>query len=124
MPLTHAMTPVKPYASHGSALLLFAPLLAYAADQALAAFDPSTPRFWGTLAVVQALNVLGWAASSLPQLAKWIDGDTVRERLENRLTIIQGLALSFMAGNIAYYGGRYYMALAEILCFIAAAVKQ
>jgi hypothetical protein len=41
---------------------------------------------------------------------------------ERRLKILQGLVVALLAGNIAYYGGYYYFTLAEIACFIAAAV--
>lgn len=118
--------------SIGSAwLLCFVPVLAWAADQVLIPFDPSTGRFWITFAMVQVLNLLGYGASSLPQLASWIDEGTAREVLEKRLTIVQGVLVSIMAGNIAYYAGRYSVwpavlpanfGATEIVCFISAAV--
>src|SRR6266850_8221906 len=82
-----------------------------------------SPRFWVAGLVVMVLAFSGYAASSLPEWAKWKDesGDAVAIS-ERRLKIIQGLVIAMLAGNIAYYGGFYYLAIAEVACFIAAAV--
>lgn len=99
------------------------PLAAYAAEQAMRALDPGAPRFWWALVAVQILSLVGYAASSLPQWAGWIDdsGGAVAV-LERRLKIVQGLAIAILAGNCAYYGGFHYFGMAEVLCFGAAAV--
>lgn len=112
------------YLSVGSFLLLMAiPAAAFAAEAVLAKFEPTTMRFWMAFIAVQFLNVLGYAASSLPQLANWVDDSgTNVERLTRRYKIISGCCVAAMAGNIGYYGGMYYVGVAEIGCFIAAAV--
>lgn len=104
-------------------LLLLLPLAAIAAEQAVRSIDASSVRFWIAGAAVQVLAVFGWSASSLPELAKWRDttgGDVAIA--ERRLKILQGLAVAGLACNIAYYGGYYYLGVAEIGCFIAAAI--
>lgn len=74
-------------------------------------------RFWWTLLAVQVLAALGYAASSLAQWAGWPDGT-----LAMRLNIVQGAVTAFLAGNIGFYGSFYYFSLAEVVCFITAAV--
>ncbi len=103
-----------PYASIASGCLLaLVPLAALAAEQLVRAFEPSGLRFWVTLAAVQILWFVGYAASSLPAWAKWPDGTVL-----DRLTIIQGVVTGALAGNICYYGGLYYLDIAEVACFI------
>lgn len=116
-----AVLPLMRRASWVPPLLL--PAVAYAAAQATLAVDAGTTRFWVALAAVQVLAAFGYAASSLPQWAQWVDdtGGAVAI-IERRLKIVQGLVIALLAGNIAYYGGYYYFAMAEIPCFIAAAV--
>lgn len=103
-------------------LLMVVPVAAFAAE-ALQKFEPTTMRFWVACLAVQFLNSLGYAASSLPELANWIDdGGTAVERLTRKFKIIRGCCIAALAGNIGYYGGLYYMGVAEVGCFIAAAV--
>lgn len=102
---------------------LFLPALAFAAAQATLAVDAGTSRFWAALAAVQILAGFGYAGSSLPQWAQWVDDSGGPVAIaERRLKIVQGLCLAVLAGNIAYFGGYYYAGLAEIPCFIGAAV--
>lgn len=99
------------------------PVVAKAAAQATLAADAGTPRFWVALGAVQVLAFFGYGASSLPEWAQWKDvtgGDVAIA--QRRLKIVQGLMIALLAGNIAYYGGMYYLAGPEIVCFIAAAV--
>jgi hypothetical protein len=93
-----------------------------AAEQRTRPLDGSL-HFWVAAAVVMLLSFAGYAASSLPEWAKWKDesGDPVAIS-ERRLKIIQGLVLGMLAGNIAYYGALYYLAIAEVACFIGAVV--
>lgn len=102
---------------------IFFMVLAIAAHAAVAAFDPTTNRFWAALGAVQVLAFIGFGASSLPSLAGWIDenGSPV-ERLERKLNIIRGAIVACLAANICYYGGFYYMGAAEVGCFMGAAV--
>lgn len=104
-------------------LCMLPPLVAYAAEQAMRALDPGAARFWWALVAVQVLALVGYAASSLPQWAGWIDdsGGAVAV-LERRLKIVQGLVIALLAGDCAYYGGYHYFGMAEVLCFGAAAV--
>lgn len=102
---------------------LLLPAAGALAEQAVRSVDASTARFWIAFAAVQLLSVFGYSASSLPEWAKWRDitgGDVAIA--ERRLRILQGLMVSVLAGNIAYYGGYYYFVLAEIGCFIGAAI--
>ena len=106
--------PPAPCASIASGLfLVLVPLAARAAEQLARDFEPGTTRFWFTLAAVQVLWAIGYAASSLPAWAKWQDGTRL-----DRLTIVQGVVVAGMAGNICYYGAFYYMGAAEIASFI------
>lgn len=112
-------------AAHFSSLILMAiwvPTTALAAAQAVLSADVGTNRFWIALIAVQILGFFGYAASSLPQWAKWLDvsGDVVAIA-ERRLKIIQGLFIAFLSANIAYVLGYYYGGVAEIPSFIAAA---
>ena len=91
--------------------------LSVAAESLVRSFDPSAPRFWASLAAVQFLWLLGYTASSLPVWAKWPDG-----ALADRLTILQGVVVSGLAGNVAYYGGYYHVGFAEVVCFIGAGI--
>lgn len=103
--------------------LVAVPLAVYAADAVVRTLDASTWRFWGAAFAVQLLWLIGYGASSLPEWAQWRDrtgGDVAIA--ERRLRIIQRMLLACLAGNVAYYGGYYYYTLAEILCFLAAAV--
>lgn len=70
--------------------------LAYAASSAPIAFGSS--HFWWMLAGAQVLLGLGYLASSLPTWAKWEDGTTLE-----RLVIIQGVFVSIVAGNVAFF---------------------
>jgi hypothetical protein len=102
-------------------VLFFSPIMALAAEAAGRSLDGSW-RFWVTLFAVQILTTLGYGASSLAQLAKWRDGS-----LYERLMIMQGFWVAMLAGNIAYYGGFYYLPSMgvitnEVGCFIGAAV--
>lgn len=103
-----------PSASVASGFVLaLVPLVALAAEQVVRVFEPGTVRFWVTLGAVQLLWMFGYAASSLPLWAKWPDGT-----VQDRLTIVQGVVVGCIAGNIAYFGGYYIGNLAEIACFI------
>jgi len=97
--------------------------VAFAAADSNARTLSGDVRFWVALIAVQVLWVAGHAASSLPQWAQWLDdsGEPVVVR-ERRLKIVQGAIVSGLAGNIAYYGGYYYINLAEVACFISAAI--
>jgi hypothetical protein len=96
-------------------LLALIPLSALAADMAVGKLDLGNLRFWGVLAAVQAVTLVGYCASSLPQWAGWVDGTALV-----RLTIIQGVVTSLMAGNIAFFTGLYYAGLTEIVALMAA----
>lgn len=124
MLLTLNMTPLRHCLFAGStSLMAMIPVAAVSADAALAQFQPTTARFWFAFLAVQFLNVLGYGASSLPELANWINADgTAVERLTRRFKIIQGCMVAMLAGNIAYYGAMYYFGVADIGCFISAAV--
>lgn len=93
------------------------------AQQAVHALDPGSWRFWAAFGAVQGLAAIGWCASSLARSAGWIDtsGGPVAQ-LERRLVILQGVAISVLGSNAAYYGGFYGQGWAEIYCFIAAAL--
>lgn len=102
--------------------LALVPLAVAAAEAAVRELDASGVRFWAAFAAVQVLWLLGYAGSSLPQLAKWQDTTGGEVAIaERRLTIIQGVAVAALAGNIAYFGGYYYAGLAQVVCFIGAA---
>src|SRR5205807_769955 len=103
--------------------LAWLPAAALATAQGVRMLDGSSPRFWMAFFVVQVLALAGYAASSLPEWAEWKDqtGDPVAIA-QRRLKIIQGLVIALLAGNIAYYGGFHYLAVAEVASFIAAAV--
>lgn len=103
-------------------LLALVPVAAYAAEQAVRNLDASEARFWAALAAVQVLSLVGYASSSLPQWAGWIDdtGGAVAV-LERRLKIVQGLVIALLSGNAAYVSGYYYFGLPEIVCFGGAA---
>ena len=106
--------PQAPCASIASGLLAaLVPLAALAVDEMAHHFEPGTMRFWWTLGAVQVLWLFGYLASSLPAWAKWPDGT-----VQDRLTIVQGVMVGGLSGNIAYYGGFYYAGFAEIACFI------
>jgi hypothetical protein len=97
-------------------------LAAIAADKAVRALDASEPSFWLSLAAVQVLALFGYGCSSLHEWAGWVDdtGGQVAV-LERRLKIVQRMLIGLLAGNGAYFGGFYYYALAQVLCFGAAA---
>lgn len=103
-------------------VVLLWPLAVLAAQATLGA-DAGTSRFWAALGAVQVLSFFGYAASSLPEWAQWVDdtGGAVAI-VQRRLKIVQGLITALLAGNAAYYGGYYYVGAPEIGCFIAAAV--
>jgi hypothetical protein len=71
-----------------------------------------------TGAYLTGMSLLGWAAAALPSLAKWVDGS-----LETRLTVIQGIGTSLLAGVLAYL-----LALvagqSEMMGFIAAGLAS
>lgn len=95
-------------------LLLIIPLMAIAASETVKALDFHSARWWGLFIFVQLITLLGYAASSLSQWAGWIDGTVLA-----RLTIIQGVACSLMAGNIAFLLGVHYMQVTEVQALIA-----
>lgn len=97
-------------------LFLLAPVIAFATETALHA-DMSTLEFWLTLLCVQGLTMIGYGASSLALWAKWPDGS-----LEQRLTIVQGMLVAGLAGNIGYYYSYYSMAFPQIGSFTLAAL--
>lgn len=110
-----------PYLFAGSVLLV--PAVALAADAVLAHFEPTTARFWTAWFAVQVLSAIGYGASSLPELANWVDAEgSAVDRLKRRYKIIQGCLLAVLAGNVGYFGGMYYMGVSEIGCFIATSV--
>jgi len=99
------------------------PFAAMAADQAIRSIDPGAARFWWVFLAVQVLALVGYAASSLPQWAGWIDtAGGAQAILERRLKIVQGTVIAVLAGNCGYYGGFYYFALPEVLCFGTTAI--
>lgn len=101
----------------------FLPLAAFAAEKIARSIDAGEIRFWVAFGAVQILAFAGYGASSLPEWAKWVDLEGgAMAIVERRLKILQGLIIALLAGNIAYYGGYYYAMLAEIVCFIGAAV--
>lgn len=97
-------------------LPMLIPTSALALDTTVRSMDGGG-RFWVTLFAVQILATLGYAASSLAQWQGWPDGT-----LGVRLNIVQGMLTAILAGNIGFYGGYYYFNLAEVVCFITAAV--
>ena len=103
--------------------VLLVPAVALA-TQATWSADAGTLRFWLAFGAVQACAGWGYTCSSLRQWAGWVDktGGEVAV-MERRLALFQGVAIAFLAGNIAYYGGYYYAGLSEIVCFIGAAVS-
>jgi len=72
-------------------------------------------RFWIVAVAVQVLWSIGYLASSFSQWANWPDGT----RLE-KFQLIQGIFTSLFAGNVAYYGGYYYVECPEVAAFISA----
>lgn len=98
------------------------PWAAIAAEAATHELDAGSWRFWAAFGAVQILWGLGYAGSSLHEWAGWKDtsgGDVAIA--ERRLKIIQGMVIAALAGNIAYYGGYYYLSVAQVACFIGAA---
>lgn len=103
--------------------LALVPLDVYAAEQAVLRIDAGGVRFWAATAAVQMLWLSGYAASSLPEWAQWKDTNGGEVAIATRrLKIIQGMVIAGLSGNIAYFGGFYYFGIAEVGCFIAAAV--
>lgn len=105
---------IRPAASFftGNAALFLIPAAAFAADRA--ALDLSSARWWAVLGFVQAITLLGYAASSLSQWAGWIDG-TVLVRLQ----IIQGVAVALLAGNVAYFFALHSANLPEVYALMS-----
>lgn len=100
------------------AALLWVPALSYGADNIVSRAFTVDARFWWAHFFVMVLSCAGWAGSSLPKLAGWVDG--VRQRLE----ILQGLIVSLISGSFAYYGGFYLLTgygynPPEVGCFMA-----
>lgn len=93
------------------------------AEQAVRELDASSWRFWFAFGAVQGLAGIGWCASSLARFAGWIDptGGPLAQ-FERRLVVLQGVAISVLASNAAYYGGFYGQSWPEIYCFIGAAL--
>jgi hypothetical protein len=109
------------FAARSFVLLAVLPVSAFAADIVRSLGDDAEHiAFWVALIFVQLVTLIGYAGSSLPGWAKWIDGDTRFAILTNRLTILAGLFTSLFAGNVAYYAGFYYLNSPQIACFIAA----
>lgn len=114
-----------PYRQHWIlAIALCVPIAAYAG--ATLAEAAGTWRFWAAFGAVQVLCLFGYAGSSLPEWAQWLDetGGAVAVA-ERRLKILQRTVVSFLAGNAAYFIGAYgpeAMRLPEIPCFVGAAV--
>jgi hypothetical protein len=103
-------------------LLVLVPIAAYAAEAVTRELDAESWRFWAAFIAVQILWGLGYAGSSLQEWAGWQDksgGDVAIA--ERRLKIIQGMVIAALAGNIAYFGGHYYLGVAQVACFIGAA---
>lgn len=80
-------------------------------------FDFESPYWWLTFGAVQIIVLIGYAAASLPAWAKWEDGNR-----QDRLTIIQGVIASILAGNIAYSLSYYAARAPEVWCLVAAAL--
>jgi hypothetical protein len=77
-------------------LILTAPVMAAMAQAQLrGAETDAVPAMTWLWVIVFAL--MGWAASSLPSLAGWVDIDAAA-RLRNRLSILQGLIAAVLAG--------------------------
>jgi hypothetical protein len=74
-------------------------------------------RWWVTHLMLQAVVLVAYFASSLPKWAKWIDGV-----LLDRLTITQGVLVSFLAGNVAWFLFYYYSGAHEALCWVMAVI--
>lgn len=102
------------WASQVPLLCLAAPVFA---DQTVKLVDPQAVP-WLTWAWVGGLSFVGWFASSAPKIARWQDEE---DRLEKRLTVMQGLVVSLMAGIIAYLLALYTGA-PNLLGFIAVAL--
>lgn len=104
-----------------AAAVLWIPALAYGAESITSRALTVDARFWWAHFFVTVLSLAGWAGSSLPKLAGWVDG--MKEKLE----ILQGVVVALISGSIAYYGGFYLLAnfgynVPEIGCFIATIV--
>lgn len=95
-------------------LLLMVPFTAYAADTAAKAMDFTSLATWITLGAVMLLTLAGYAGSSLPQWAGWVQGD-----LTTRLQLAAGLITALLAGNFAYFLARH-LDMPGIVCFMAA----
>jgi hypothetical protein len=90
------------------------PLAAAGATDMAKALDLGSARWWGLFLFAQLITLLGYAASSLSQWAGWVDGTVLA-----KLTIIQGVACSLMAGNIAFLLGLHYAQVTEVQALIA-----
>lgn len=101
--------------------LVLLPIAAFAAEQSMQAFEMGT-RFWWALFWLELGVLAGYALSSLPGWAQWLDdtGGAVAVA-ERRLKIIQGLVGALLAGNLVYFGG-ISLGIAQAYCFIAAPV--
>lgn len=111
MPSTPNIRPVA-WFSTGNVALFLIPIAAFAADRA--ALDLTNGRWWAILGFVQAITLLGYAASSLSQWAGWIDG-TVLVRLQ----IIQGVMVAILAGNVAYFTALHSANLPEVYALMS-----
>lgn len=98
-------------------IIFWVPVAAYAAEGATRALSIDS-RFWWTHFFVTVLSLGGWAGSSLPKLANWVDSPKAK------LEIVQGVVVAGLSGSIAYYGGFYLLsgtsyAVPEVGCFMA-----
>lgn len=74
-------------------------------------------RWWVTHGMLMGVVLSSYFASSLPKWAKWIDG-----ALHDRLTIMQGVFVSIVAGWVAWVLFYYYAQAHEALCWVMAVV--
>lgn len=109
--------PGSAFIASALAMMAAVPVAALAADFTMRSMDLGSPRWWATLAFVQAVILVGYGASSLALWAGWRDGP-----LATRLTLIQGVLTALLAGNAAYFLGVTAGTLPDIPSMIVAGV--
>ena len=106
-------------------ILTLVPMLAYSAEQTARTLegDSTTSAFWYLLLAVQVLSLIGHIASSLGEWAQWHDTSGSQLDIKSRrYRLMQGGAVSILAGNIAYFGGYYLVSIGHIEALISSAM--
>lgn len=94
------------------------PLVVMASTESrLRIVDPMSMRWWVTTSMLQAVILVAYAASSLPKWANWIDGTRL-----DRLTIVQSVLISLLAGNVAWVLAYHYAVAHEAVAWATAVV--